>query len=279
MTKTKFVKENYKRIKIKGKTVNFDDNLHHNLQEVKDMINLKFDGVVLFDGMEGSGKSELAMQTCLVMDKSFSDADVFYSVEQFEEWLDNAKPGKAGCWDEFVLAGLSTDALTKLQGIIIKKFTMIRKKALYIALVIPYIFMLRKYFAVARTRCLVHVYAIGKQRGYFRFYTYSQKTWIFNYGHKTWLYSDKVIPAFQGKFEAWSLDFLDDDKIQAKKDEALRTLGDEDNSIKLTPKVIEYMVIGNCLNNTFDRVEQKKEYNLINKLQVKLSQMPLPNNI
>ena len=56
--------------------------------------------------MEGSGKSELALQSALVMDDTFNEDDVFYTVEQFENWLDDAKPGKAGVWDEFALAGL-----------------------------------------------------------------------------------------------------------------------------------------------------------------------------
>lgn len=205
----------------------FDKNLEGNIEEIKDMIKLKFDGVLLIDGMEGSGKSELGKEICLKSDKTFSDIDVFYTVEQFEEWLENAPPGKAGLWDEFVLAGLSTEALTKMQNVLIKKFTMIRKKGLMIVLIIPYIFMLRKYFAVARTRCLIHVYTKGKTRGYFKFYNYQEKLWIYNYGQKTWLYSPKVKPSFEGRFSNWSSNYLDEEKIEIKKDEAIKSVGEE----------------------------------------------------
>ena len=266
----------FKKYKIKGKEVEFDQYLYDNLMDVKDMIKDKFDGVILFDGMEGSGKSELAAQCCIVMDNKFSDADFFYTVEQFEEWLETAPPGKAGLWDEFVLAGLSTEALSKMQNLIIKKFTMIRKKALFIALVIPYIFMLRKYFAVARTRCLVHVHTVGKYRGYFKFYTYSQKTYIYNYGAKTWLYSPKVVPAFEGRFRAWSQDFINDIEVQKKKDAAIESVGEETEAIKLTPKVIEYLETGACIKNNWDRSTHKTEYNTINKLQKQLASYPLP---
>lgn len=207
---------------VRSGTLKMNKHLLSNIDEIIDMIRLKFDGVILVDGMEGSGKSELGKQICLVSDNTFGDKDVFYTVDQFEEWCETAKIGSAGLWDEFVLAGLSTDALTKMQNVLIKKFTMMRKKGLIVVLVIPYIFMLRKYFAVARTRCLVHVYCKGKTRGFFKFYNYMEKQWIYNYGYKTWLYSPKMKPSFQGMFGVWADDYLDVKAIEDKKDEAMK---------------------------------------------------------
>ena len=235
----------------------FDENLEGNIEEIKDMVQLNFDGIILIDGMEGSGKSELGKEICLKSDNSFSDKDVFYTVEQFEEWLEDAKPGKAGLWDEFVLAGLSTEALTKIQNVLIKKFTMIRKKRLIIALIIPYIFMLRKYFAVARTRCLIHVYVKGKQRGFFKFFNYQEKLWIYNYGQKTWLYSPKVKPSFQGTFSCWSEKYLDENKIEEKKDAAIKQVGeDKDKKQEIINDLCA--IIRLDWNGTF--VEKFKEY-------------------
>lgn len=233
---------------IQDKKLYFNPMLLENVKEIIDMIRIKFDGVLLIDGMEGSGKSELGKQICLVSDKNFTDKDVFYSVEQFEEWLENAPPGKAGLWDEFVLAGLSSDALTAMQTILIKKFTMIRKKGLIIILVIPYIFLLRKYFAVARTRCLIHVYTKGKQRGFFKFYNYQEKLWIYNYGAKTWLYSPKVNPSFEGHFTSWADNYLDVDKIEEKKDQAIEDVADKGDKKQLIIndlcRIIQYKLNG-----------------------------------
>ena len=216
---------------IKKEKLKMNINLFSNIMEILDMIRLKFDGVILLDGMEGSGKSELGKQICLTSNKDFGAKDVFYTVDQFEEWVDNSIPGSAGLWDEFVLAGLSTDALTKMQNILIKKFTMMRKKGLIVVLVIPYIFMLRKYFAVARTRCLIHVYCRGKTRGYFKFYNYKEKQFIYNYGYKTWLYSPKVNASFQGQFGVWADNYIDNKAIELKKDEAMK-LESEDKKSK-----------------------------------------------
>lgn len=243
----------------------FDKHLKGNLAEIQEMIRLNFDGVILVDGMEGSGKTELAKQICLYSDDSFTANDVFYSTEQFEEWIENAPKGKAGLWDEFVLGGLSSDALTEMQKILIKRFTMIRKKNLIIVLVIPYIFLLRKYFAVARTRALIHVYAKGYDRGYFKFYNYSEKLWIYNYGYKTWLYSPKVKPSFEGKFSAWADTYLDTKLIEDKKDQAIADLGVED-AIKLTKKQINLINEYELLKNPFNQYEDMNNYKIIYNL-------------
>ena len=144
---------------------------------------------------------------------------------------------------------------------------MIRKKQLFIALVIPYIFMLRKYFAVARTRFLVHVYAVGKVRGFFKFYTYSQKMWLYNYGYKTWLYNPKLLPAFEGKFKGWAGKFLDDDKIQEKKDAAIRSLTDEQEVIKLTNNQIRCLQDFAEIKILVDQRQNFAAYKTLNRLQ------------
>jgi hypothetical protein len=91
------------------------------------------------------------------------------------ETVMNSKPYQCVLWDEFVLGGMSEDALTKMQRSLIKKFTMMREKKLYVGLIIPYIFLLKPYFAVARTRFLLQTYSNdGIDRGSFKFYNYGK---------------------------------------------------------------------------------------------------------
>lgn len=258
--------EKFNKNLIENNTLVFDKNLAGNLNEIEKMIKLNFDGVILIDGMEGSGKSELGKQICLYSDQTFNAEDVFYTTEQFEDWLETAPKGKAGLWDEFVLAGLSADALSEMQKILIKKFTMIRKKNLIIVLVIPYIFLLRKYFAVARTRCLIHVYTKGSTRGYFDFYNYEQKIWIYNYGYKTWIYNHKVIPSFHGKFQNWADNYLDTDKIENRKDQAIKDLDNEEDSIKLTKRAIELLGKYEIIKNPFNQYEEPADHKVIYRL-------------
>lgn len=210
----------------------YDPILEENLKAMEGFISRNFDVVGVVDGMEGSGKSELSKQLCMYIDPTFSAEDVVYTPEQFKEWLENAPVGKACLWDEFVLAGLSTDAMSKMQKEIMQNFTMIRKKRLFIVLVIPYFFMLRKYFAISRPRFLIHVYTKGYERGYFKFYNYTQKKFIYNSGHKTWVYPAKIKPAFEGKFKNWTEGYIDEEIIQQRKDEAINKLNKPDEEEK-----------------------------------------------
>jgi len=155
----------------------------------------KWDGVMLITGMEGSGKSVGTFTLAHFVDNTFPGQPlndgtprrkcdrIVFTPKQFMEAVDNSKPEQAIVWDEFVLGGMSVDAMTTMQRLIVKKMVTIRKKRLYIFLVIPTIFLLKKYFAILRTRALVHFYTPdGVARGYFKFYNYQTKievNWIF----------------------------------------------------------------------------------------------------
>lgn len=263
-----------KQFKIKNKNVEMNEILIKNMENIRALIKSNFDGVLVIDGGEGSGKSELGKQLCIYIDNKFTHDNVIYSPEQFNEWLQKAKKGEACLFDEFVLMGLSTEALSSLQNTIIKQFTTIRKKNLFIVLIIPYIFMLRKYFAVARTRALIHVYANGLDRGHFKFYNQTEKQWIFNYGYKTWFYNAKVRPSFAGRFGRWSDKFIDDNKIEEKKDAAILSIQQEKLRLKLTNREME--LLPPCISNIWDQRTHKTEYNTISKLISKLKINPIP---
>lgn len=255
-------------IVIQNRKVPINKYLYDNLLLLKEAIINKFDGVGVFDGMEGSGKTEMAFQCALVMDPTFNDKDVFYTTDQFEYWLDNSKPGKAGIWDEFALAGLSEESLKTLQTLLIKKFILIRKKTLFIGLVIPYIFMLKKYFAIARSRFLIQTYTEDFNRGYFKFYSYAKKKRLFMTGHKMWDYDiGKVFPNFVGTFFAWSHHFVDDTIIQAKKDKATDDLDNNSNAadtrLKMTKQrtdVLKEVFLNMDIKNPYDQRVNEDKY-------------------
>ncbi len=225
--------------------------------------------------MEGSGKSEKAKQDALILNHNFKETDVIYTTDQFEEWVAQSKPGQVCLWDEFVLAGLSTDALSEMQKTLIKQFTMMRSKQLIVILVIPYIFMLRKYFAVARTRFLVHTYAIGLNRGYCRFYPYNSKHYLYNYGQKTWLYNTKVLPAFQCRYKDWSGKLLDESIIEQRKQDALESITEKQKEKKITKREVQLFqenrdVIKKTIpiDNVADYTTMRRFLDKIGKLQV-----------
>jgi len=256
-------------ITIRGKRVPFNTHLYKNLMHIKEGIKKKFDGILVVDGMEGSGKSELAFQCALIINEDFNDKDIFYSVDQFEEWLENTKIGSAGVWDEFALAGLSADALSSLQILLIKKFVLIRKKRLFIALVIPYFFMLQRYFAISRTRALIHNYTKGYERGYFRFYNYDKKRKIYTTGYKHMDYTmGKVFPNFEGRNTAWSEYFIDDKIVQAKKDKAIEQIGFKGLKItKRRAEVLEHIFCNLIANNPYDVDISKADYFVFRRMK------------
>lgn len=215
-------------VKVKDKEYYMDGYLKSNLKDLQQAVKYKWDGVVLIDGMEGSGKTKFAKSLAyFVSNGALTIFDIFFTPEQFEEWVDKAQPEQAGLWDEFVLAGMSEEALTKMQIAIIKKMTLIRKKRLYIFMLIPYIFMLRSYFAVARTRCLIHVSSPdGIRRGFFAFYNYKEKRHLYFKNKKTWGY-EGVAPSFRGRFTDYYGLFVDETEYEKKKDDAITNLNKE----------------------------------------------------
>lgn len=210
-------------VQIKGISYYMDGYLKQNLDNIIKAVEKKWDGIILVDGMEGSGKSTFTMSlSYYVSNGNFTINDIFYSPEQFEKWVDESKDSATGMWDEFVLGGLSEEALTRMQIAIIKKMTLIRKKRLKIFLLIPYIFMLRPYFAIARPRCLIHIYSPdGITRGYFSFYNYSQKRELYFKNKKTWNYKN-IHPSFRGRFTDYENMFINRKEYETKKDEAIK---------------------------------------------------------
>lgn len=257
---------------IKGIKVQVDGYIWDNVQTGKQLIAAKFDNVLIVDGGEGDGKTEFAFQWAIIQSNGkFSEKDVFYTVDQFEEWVNQSKKGDVGVWDEFVLAGMSTDALTKMQNSIIKMFTIMRSKGLTILLVIPYFFMLRKYFAVARTRALIHVYVKGLERGHLRFYDRTQKHWLYNYGQKTWLYNAKIQANFKANFWVWSEKFINHNKINKIKEEALKTINEQANAVTLTPK--QLLTMPRCYKNNYHSKTENADWNVSNRLISKMNKL------
>ena len=130
------------------------------------------DGIGLITGLEGTGKSTFVRLVATYCDfnKQLSLERIVFTGRDLMTAIDNARPGQALIFDEAIMDMSSQDFATDVQKILIKKFTLIRKKRLFIFIVIPSLFMLRKYFAIFRTRFMINCYCPdGITRGYFRF--------------------------------------------------------------------------------------------------------------
>lgn len=190
----------------------------------------KWDGVILITGMEGSGKSIGTFTYAHYTDNTFPGENgerIVFTPDQFMKAVDKSKPGQAIVWDEFVLGGLSTDAMTSMQRLVLQKMTLIRKKGLFIFLVVPSIFLLQRYFAIHRTRALIHFYSLdGISRGTFKFYNYQSKRKLYMKGKKEWN-QGAVRPDFIGRATNTEGYFIDVGEYDRKKEEAILYLTEE----------------------------------------------------
>lgn len=184
-----------------------------------------------------TGKSTFAFTIAHFLDHTFNLDRVVFSPEDLMKQIDAALPESSIVFDEAALGMFSTDSALKIQSILIKKFITIRKKRLYIILVIPSIFMLRKYFAIFRTKFLLHCYTPDSlTRGFFRCYGYEQKRKLYLLGQKMFD-QGAVREDFVGRFVDTEGFFFSPEAYDAKKELAIRSLTSEMEDRKiLTPQ-------------------------------------------
>lgn len=165
----------------------FDEKIKPDL-EIKDK-----DCFIAFDGKEGVGKSTIAMQWCKYIDPTFNLSRVVFTPEEFREAIFKAKKGQAVMFDEAFTGFSSRASLSGVNKTLISLMMQIRQKNLFVAIVLPTIFLLDKYISIFRTRALVHVYENKGRRGFFRVYSSKKKkqlilhkdSRVYSYGIRT----------------------------------------------------------------------------------------------
>lgn len=192
------------------------------VDHLKEAVAADWDGVILVDGLEGSGKSGLGIGVAYELDPTFNIDRLVYTPEQFFKAVEEGRPGEAIVWDEFITGGMSTDAMSKVQKDVTRLMVMIRKKRLYIILILPYFFLTGRYFAVARTRFLLHTYTPdGIKRGYWRAWNYDRKRQMYFRGRREFDYC--VSPYRTGRFpDYFKKGIINKEDYERKKDEATK---------------------------------------------------------
>jgi len=222
-------------VKPNGKEVEgfyLDAYLKDNLDFLKKQVEHKWDGVGLIAGQVGSGKTTLSHAIAHYLDPSFNLDRVVFNGKDLMKAIDTASKGQAIVFDEAVMALSSQDFANELQKTLIKKFTLIRSKNLYILLIIPNFFLMRRWFCIDRTKFMIYCYSPdGLSRGYFRFYSWNRKKKLYLLGYKT-MDIGCVKPNFPGRFINTEGYFLDIKDYETKKQEAVKSLTEADKSDK-----------------------------------------------
>lgn len=197
-----------------------DGYLRDNLDQAKKVIREDWDMLFVFDGMEGSGKSVLAMQCAYYLDPDPKLFDRYaFSPGQFRKAVLNAKPYQAVIYDEAHSGLNARAAMTMINRNLISMLSEIRQKNLFVFVILPTFFDLDKYVALWRSRALIHVYtAKGMQRGYFSFYNASSKKLLYMKGKKLYKYGVQK-PNFIGRFTNYYP--LNEQEYRARKRDAL----------------------------------------------------------
>ena len=214
-------------------TLYLDGYLKRNLDDLEKYVKLDWDGIGLYIGDEGDGKSVKAMQDALYLDHTFNLDKIVFTPEQFEKMVDTITKGSCIVWDEAdaLTSHWASEMLTSLK----RKFKTMRDKNLKVLLVTPTIFDMNKYFIMSRTRYMLHIYANDFERGFFRFFNKDRKKKLYIHGKKDWNMGI-VPPNFKGRFtnlpEGFPLDF---NKYKDKKHESTKKILGE----KKTPAEIE----------------------------------------
>jgi len=192
----------------------FDGKLIKGLKKVKKRITKKdHDYVIAIDGEEGSGKSTLANQIAKFIDPSFDLSRVCMTPLEFSQAIMKAKKGQAIVYDEAFTGLSSRGALSEINKLLVSLMMEMRQKNLFVIIVLPTFFLLDKYVALWRAKCLIHVYMKSSKRGYFTFFNRKKKKILYLRGKKDYSYS-VIKTKFRGRFTAKSV--IDDIKYRKK---------------------------------------------------------------
>lgn len=192
------------------------------------------DHVLVVDGMEGTGKSTLALQLAKYIDHSFNLNRVVFDADEFRNKVFSAKKGQCIVYDEAITGFSSVSALSPVNRVLKSLMMQMRQKNLCVIIVIPTFFLLDKYVALFRARNLIHVYENKGRRGYFRIYNRKKKKYLYLMGKQTLSYSGKnwkvnVFTKFKGRF--YGVFALGDSSIEEKyKEKKLKALSDTEKS-------------------------------------------------
>ena len=200
----------------------------------------KFDNLVLIDGDEGYGKSNLgAYISAYVSSKTgrpLTLANVFFDLDRLLEFAMHTEE-QIIFWDEGALGGLANEWWNKNQKKFLKLLMVARKRRHFWIICIPKFFKLNEYLVIDRSIGLVHVYAKDElEIGRFAYFGKKRKEQLYHDWRKSKQRNYGKFSNFRGKFPEALPKIFNEKDYDRKKDIAIMSMDKEVE--KKTPTMV-----------------------------------------
>jgi hypothetical protein len=214
------------------KEIYLDGFLKSNLDLGIAQLNKDWDQVWFIDGMEGAGKSVLGV-TCAYYvspeDRRHNLLErIIVKIEDAQRVIKEAQPFDSIVLDESFGGMSATGFMLKLNKVLQRLFTEIRAKNLFIFVIAPTFMDINRYFAIWRSRCLLHVYSDKDERGFCSFFNSTLKKKLFILGRKQFYNYQCVQPNFKFRFTNCGTKIIDWEEYKRRKSAKNLELEDED---------------------------------------------------
>jgi len=181
-----------------------------------------WDFLIGIDGREGAGKSVFAQQMGLYLDPTLCLDRIVFTGEQFMDAIKKAEKYECIIFDEAFGALSSTNAIRGFNRTIMKALREIRRKNLFLIIVMPSFFDFTKYIALHRSIALFHVYVDENyKRGRFLGFDRKKKNDLYIKGKEFYNYTAVKSSGWGTFAKGWAVDYAAyDRKKEVSTDEA-----------------------------------------------------------
>ncbi len=222
---------------VKDKEYHMDDKLNSKLDLMIKRMKGTDDNIIVIDGDEGQGKTEMAIGVCYYVSQKtgrrYIVDNIFFDLDKLIKFASSTKE-QIIHFDEAVLGLLVTKWQDKLQQKFLTLAMIARKKKHFIVLCIPKFHRLPQYLIEERTIALIHVYSLNNlQKGRFSYYTKEKKNLLYLEWRKNKSKQYKEFKSFRGTFPIASRKVFTDEQnkeYDEKKDDAILLVGGDEGT-------------------------------------------------
>ncbi len=213
------------------------------------------DNVLLIDGDEGDGKTNMAA-TCAyyiahTTNRQLTLKDnLYFDLDKLIDYATKTKD-QIIWWDEGALGGLAVEWWRKNQIKFVKLLMVARKKRHFFIICIPKFYKLNEYLAVDRSVGLIHVYSPDEVTiGRFVYFTKKRKEKLYETWRKTKSRMYKKYYDFHGMFTKSLSKVVDEVKYDLMKDEAILSIGGSEETKEDRIDTVRKEVVATVLRNS-----------------------------